>query len=152
MIYQELKDRIKILNVGYGTQLKVSHDKCSVFISDSDTHYVVVSNQLPCSLSMPDIASNNLEDNLRHDLLNIAYEFAQTPINSRHLFPKFTISSKLTPIDLGRFLFKVGGNIDSLAWGEKDGGGTKFTQEEINYICEKFHTGLSDFNIEEVQE
>lgn len=152
MIYQELKDRIKILNVGYGTQLKVSHDKYSVFISDSDTCYVVVSNQLQYSLSMPDIVSNNLEDNLRHDLLNIVHEFAQTPIKSRCIVHKFYISSKLTPKVDEKFLFKFGGSVDHLAWGFKDGGDTEFTQDEIDYIKKKFHTDLSDFNIDEVTE
>lgn len=152
MIYQELKDRIKNLNAVYGTQLEVSHDKYSIFISESDICYVVVSNQLPYSLSMPDIVANSLEDNLRHDLLSIVYEFAQTPIKSRHIVQKFYISSKLTPNDYGRFLFKIGEDINSLAWGGKNGGNTKFTQKEIDYICDKFHTNLSDCNIEEVEE
>lgn len=151
MIYQELKDRIKNLNAVYGTQLKVSHDRYSVFISDSDTCYAVVSNRVPYSLNVSDIVSNNLEDSLRHDLLSVLYEFAQTPINSRHLFPKFYISSKLTPKVDEKFLFKFGGSVDHLAWGFKDGGGTEFTQEEIDYICEKFHTDLKDFNIDEVE-
>lgn len=80
------------------------------------------------------------------------YEFAQTPIGARNLSPKYYISSKLTPDDDGRFLFKIGGNIDHLAWGDRCGGDTKFTQEEIDYICDKFHANLSDFNIEEVEE
>lgn len=151
MIYQELKDRIKNLNAVYGTQLEVSHDKYSIFISESDTCYVVVSNQLPYSLSMSDIVANSLEDNLRHDLLSIVYEFAQTPIKSRHIVQKFYISSKLTPKVDEKFLFKFGGSVDHLAWGFKDGGGTEFTQAEIDYICEKFHTDLSDFNIDEVK-
>lgn len=152
MIYQELKDRIKNLNAVYGTQLEVSRDKYAVFISESDICYVVVSNQMPYSLSMPDIVANSLEDNPRHDLLSIVYDFAQTPIKSRCIVHKFYISSKLTPKVDEKFLFKFGGSVDHLAWGFKDGGGTEFTQDEIDYIKKKFHTDLSDFNIDEVTE
>ena len=127
MIYQELKDRIKNLNAVYGTQLEVSHDSFSVFIGESDIYCAVISNQMPYSLSMPDIVANNLEDNLRHDLLSIVYEFAQTPIKSRLIFQRFYISSKLTPKVDEKFLFKFGGSVDHLAWGFKDGGGTEFT-------------------------
>lgn len=151
MTYKELKDRIKRLNAVYGTQLSVSHDKYSVFIADFDTCYAIVSSRIPYSLNVSDIASNNLEDSLRHDLLSVLYEFAQTPLDSRRIFQKFYISSKLTPKVDEKFLFKFGDNIDYLGWGFKDGGGTEFTQEEIDYICDKFHTDLSDFNIDEVK-
>lgn len=151
MTYQELKDEIKHLNNVYGTQLKVSHDSFSVFIGESDIYCAVVSNQMPYSLSMPDIVANNLEDNLRHDLLSIVYEFAQTPLKSRYIPQRFYISSKLTPHDSKKFLFKFGGSVDHLSWGFKDGGETEFTQAEIDYICEKFHTNLSDFDIDEVK-
>lgn len=107
---------------------------------------------MPYSLSVSSLAFNELDDNLRHDLLSVVYEFAQTPIDSRNLFPKYHISSKLTPKVDEKFLFKFGGSVDHLAWGEKDGGGTEFTQKEIDYICEKFHTDLSDFDIDEVEE
>ena len=152
MTYEKLKRQIQNINIAYDIELKVSNNGYSVSIGDSDTCYVVVSNQIPYSLSMSYIVSKNLEDNLRHDLLSIVYEFAQTTIESRYIPQRFYISSKLTPYDDEKFLFKFGGSVDHLAWGFKDGGGTEFTQEEIDYICEKFHTNLSDFDIDEVKE
>ena len=86
------------------------------------------------------------------EMLHAAMEYAKTPLDERNLFPRFYISSKLTPDDDSSFLFTLGGDIDHLAWGDKNGRGTKFTQKEIDYICDKFHTNLSDFNIEEVEE
>lgn len=48
--------------------------------------------------------------------------------------------------------FKVGGDIDVLSWGWKDGGGAEFTQEEIDYIKRIYKTDLADFGIIEVEE
>lgn len=152
MTYKELKDRIKNINDVYGKQLKVSNKEESVYIGDANKCYAIITNQISYSLYISGVSFENLEENLRHALLKAVYEFAQTPIDSRNLFLKFYISSKLTPNDYGRFLFKIGGDINSLAWGGKNGGNTKFTQKEIDYICDKFHTNLSDFNIEEVKE
>lgn len=152
MTYKELERQIQNINIAYGVQLIVSHNEQCVTIRDANWYYVTVSNRMPYSLYISCIVFENLENNLRRDLLKAVYEFAQTPIDSRNLFPKYYISSTLTPDDDGRFLFKIGGNIDHLAWGERCGGDTEFTQKEIDYIKKKFNTDLSDFNIEEVEE
>lgn len=152
MIYEELKKQIQILNIAYEKQFEVVNNGNSITVRDADWYYATINNRMPYSLSVSSLAFNELDDNLRHDLLSVVYEFAQTPINSRRIFQRFYISSKLTPKVDDKFLFKFGGSVDHLAWGVKDGGGTEFTQDEIDYICEKFHTDLSDFNIEEVQE
>lgn len=151
MTYKELERQIKNINIAYGMDFKVSNKGHSVIIKVDNLCYAIITNRVPYSLYIPDVAFENLEDNLRHDLLSVVYEFAQTPVNLRNLSPKFTISSKLEPKVEEKFLFKFGGNIDYLGWGFKDGRGTEFTQEEIDYICEKFHTDLSDFNIDEVK-
>ena len=152
MIYEELKKQIQILNIAYEKQFEVVNNGNSITVRDVDWYYATINNRMPYSLSVSSLAFNELDDNLRHDLLSVVYEFAQTPIDSRNFFPRFYISSKLTANDEYGFLFKDDGDIDSLGWGRKDGGGTEFTQEEIDYICDKFHTNLSDFNIEEVKE
>lgn len=152
MTYKELERQIHIINIAYDMDFKVWNNGHSVNIKIDNLCYVIITNRVPYSLYIPDVAFENLEDNLRHDLLKAVYEFAQTPIDSRNLFPKYHISSKLTPDDDCRFLFKDDGNIDSLGWGLKYGELTQFTQKEIDYICDKFHTDLSDFNIEEVEE
>lgn len=152
MTYKELEKQIQILNIAYERQFKVFNNGQSVGVRDDDWCYATISNHTPYSLHTSKMAFDTLEDNLRHDLLKTVYEFAQTPIDSRHLVPRFRISSKLTPNDDGRFLFKNDCDIDNLIWNYKGGGGDEFTQEEINYICDKFHTDLSDFNIEEVKE
>lgn len=151
MTYKELKDRIKNINDVYGKQLKVSNKEESVYIGDANKCYAIITNQISYSLYISGVSFENLEENLRHALLKAIYEFAQTPIDSRNLFLKFYISSKLTPKVDEKFLFKFGGSIDHLAWGEQFGGGTEFTQKEIDYICDKFHTNLSDFNVDEVK-
>lgn len=152
MTYEELKKQIQNINFAYNKDLQVSYKEQSVHIGDADMCYAIISNRIPYSLYISGFGFEQLSnDNLRFDLLKAIYEFAQTPIDSRNLFLKFYISSKLTPNDYGRFLFKIGGDINSLAWGGKNGGNTKFTQKEIDYICDKFHTDLSDFNIEEVK-
>lgn len=152
MTYKELERQIQNINIAYDMNFKVWNNGHSVSVKVDNLRYAIITNRVSYSLYIPDVAFENLEDNLRHDLLKAVYEFAQTPIDSRNLFLKFYISSKLTPNDYGRFLFKIGGDINSLAWGGKNGGNTKFTQKEIDYICDKFHTDLSDFNIEEVEE
>lgn len=153
MTYEELKKQIQNINFAYNKDLQVSYKEQSVHIGDADMCYAIISNRIPYSLYISGFGFEQLSnDNLRFDLLKAIYEFTQTPIDSRDLFPRFYISSKLTPDDDGRFLFKIGGNIDCLAWGEEYGVDSKFTQKEIDYICDKFNTNLSDFNIEEVEE
>lgn len=152
MTYNELKKQIQILNIAYEKQFEVVNNGNSITVRDTDWYYATINNRIPYSLSVSSLAFNELDDNLRHDLLSVVYEFAQTSISSRHLVPRFRISSKLTPNDDGRFLFKKSCDIDNLIWDYKGGGGDEFTQEEIDYICDKFHTDLSDFNIEEVKE
>lgn len=151
MTFEELKKQIQEINIAYGIELKVSNGGQSVHIGDANGCYAIITNKMSYSLYIASFVFESLEDNLRHDLLSVVYEFAQTPVNLRNLSPKFTISSKLTPKVEEKFLFKFGGNIDHLGWGFKNGGGTEFTQEEIDYICDKFHTDLSDFNIDEVK-
>lgn len=151
MTYKELERQIHIINIAYDMNFKVWNSGHSVSIKVDNTCYAIITNRVPYSLYIPDVAFENLEDNLRHDLLKAVYKFAQTPIYLRKFFPRFYISSKLTQDDDYGFLFKDDGNIDSLGWGRKDGGYTEFTQKEIDYICDKFHTDLSDFNIEEVK-
>lgn len=152
MTYKELEKTISTLSDAYGKSIKVSNIKGCVCVVIDEQIYATVYSNLSSYFTLSHFIWQELEDNLRHDLLEVLHEFAQTPINSRHLFPKFYISSKLTPKAPEQFLFKFRGNIDYLAWGVKDGGGTEFTQEEINYICDKFHTNLSDFIIEEVED
>ena len=152
MTYKELERQIQNINIAYDMDFKVWNNGHSVSIKVDNLCYVIITNRVPYSLYIPDVAFENLEDNLRHDLLKAVYEFAQTPIDARNLFPRFYISSKLTPNDDGRFLFKNGCDIDNLIWNYKGGGGDEFTQEEIDYIKKKFNTDLSDFNIEEVKE
>ena len=153
MTFEELKKQIKNINIAYDMELQVSCREQSVYIGDIDKCYAIIKSKIPYSLYISGINFEQiLNDNLRFDLLKAIYEFAQTPIDSRKLSPKFTISSKLTPKVDEKFLFKFGGSVDHLAWGFKDGGGTEFTQDEIDYIKKKFNTDLSDFNIDEVTE
>lgn len=152
MTYKELKDRIANLSAVCGINFTAVNDGKSVAIKNNDVVFANISNNMPYYMELKHGMFLCLDDNLRHDLLSIVYEFTQTPIDSRNLFPKYSISSKLTPNDYGRFLFKLAGSIDDLAWGEQDGKGSEFTQKEIDYICDKFHTNLSDFNIEEVED
>lgn len=152
MTYEELKKQIQNINIAYDKEFKVSNNGYSIDIRDDKCGYAVITNRMSYSLYIFDVSFESLEDNLRHELLSVVYEFAQTPIDLRNLSPRFYVSSKLTPKVDEKFLFKFGGSINHLAWGVKDGGGTEFTQKEIDYICDKFHTDLSDFNIEEVKE
>lgn len=151
MTYQEFKKQIQLLNIAYEKQFEVVNDGQSVMVRDFDWCYATIRTRIPYSLYTSRMCFEMLEENLRHDLLKAVYKFAQTSLDARHLFSRFHISSKLTPKNNCRFLFKEGGNIDCLAWGWKQGEDTEFTQEEIDYICEKFHTDLSDFNIDEVE-
>lgn len=152
MKYEEFKKQIKLLNIAYEKQFEISNNGYSITVRDADWYYATINNRVSYSLNISSLAFNDLDDNLRHDLLSVVYEFTQTPIDRRNLQPKHFISSKLTPDDFGRFLFKWEGNIDFLAWGKQDGTDSEFTQEEIDYIKKKFDTNLSDFNIEEVEE
>lgn len=152
MTYKELERQIHIINIAYDMDLQVYYKEQSIYIGDADMCYVIISNRIPYSLYISGFGCEQLSNNnLRFDLLKAIYEFAQTPISSRHLVSRFRISSKLTPNDDGRFLFKKGCDIDNLIWDYKGGGGDEFTQKEINYICDKFHTNLNDFKIEEVE-
>ena len=151
MTYQEFKKQIQLLNIAYEKQFEVVNDGQSVMVRDFDWCYATIRTRIPYSLYTSRMCFEMLEENLRHDLLKAVYKFAQTSLDARHLFSRFHISSKLTPKNNCRFLFKEGGNIDCLAWGWKQGEDTEFTQEEIDYICEKFHTDLSDFDIDEVK-
>lgn len=152
MTFEELKRQIKNINIAYDMELKVSCREQSVYIGDVDKCYAIIKSNIPHSLYISGINFEQiLNDNLRFDLLKAVYKFAQTSLDARHLFSRFHISSKLTPKNNCRFLFKEGGNIDCLAWGWKQGEDTEFTQEEIDYICDKFHTDLSDFDIDEVK-
>ena len=153
MKFKELERQIQVINIAYGKQLKVTNNGRSVCICDANGCYVIITNRVPYSLHVSDVNFERLlEDNLRYDLLKAVYEFAQTPIDSRNLFPKYRISSKLTPNDDCRFLLKDCGDIDSLVWGGRHYNNNTFTQKEIDYICEKFHTDLSDFDIDEVEQ
>lgn len=151
MTYKELKDKITDLNAVYGMNFTVVNDGKRVIVKNDNVVFAKINNSIPYYIELKDAMLLCLDDNLRHDFLSIVYEFAQTPINSRNLNPRFYISSKLTTNDEYGFLFKDDGDIDSLGWGRKDGGYTEFTQKEIDYICDKFHTNLSDFNIDEVE-
>lgn len=151
MTYKELVEQVKMINIVYDTSFKVENDGQFVSICLNDQNYANFTNIASYCVDLWGLGFANLEDNLRHDLLEVAYKFAQTPIDARKLFQKFYISSKLTPKVDDKFLFKFGGSIDYLGWGFKDGGDTEFTQDEIDYICDKFHTDLSDFIIEEVE-
>lgn len=150
MTYKELKDKITDLNAVYGMNFTVVNDGKRVIVKSGNVVFAKINNSIPYYIELKNAMLLCLDDNLRHDFLSIVYEFAQTPINSRNLNPRFYISSKLTPNDCGKCLFKRDGNIDNLGWGYSGDGTTEFTQEEIDYICDKFHTNLSDFNIDEV--
>lgn len=152
MKYKELKKQIQNINIAYDKDFKISNNGYSIDIRDDNWSYVSIAAKVPYSVSIGRSALEDLDENLRYDLLQAIFNFTQTPIDSRELERKFYISSKLTPNKLNRFLFKEFNNIDSLGWGYKDDGATEFTQEEIDYICDKFHTNLSDFNIDEVKE
>lgn len=152
MTYKELERQIQHLNITYQTQFEVVNDGQFVSICANDQNYANFANNASYCVDLWGLGFANLEDNLRHDLLKIAYEFAQTPIEKRKLKQMYYISLKLTVANSERFLFKFSGDINSLAWGCKNGGHTEFTQSEIDYIKKKFHTNLSDFNIEEVEE
>lgn len=152
MKYKELKRQIQNLNIAYEKQLKIFTNDQALEIYDDLYIYVTIRNDIPYCMQVREDNFESLEDNLRYDLLKVSYEFAQTPIDSRKLFPKFYISSKLTPDHYGSFLFKFNEDIDHLAWGTKFGKGTKFTEKEIDYIRDKFNTKLNDFNIVEVEE
>lgn len=151
MTYKELERQIQHLNNVYQTHFKVVNDGQFVSIGVNDQNYANFSNNASYCVDLWGLGFAYLEDNLRQDLLKIAYEFAQTPIDKRKLEQKFYISSQLTPDDECRFLCKRSGDINDLGWGYKDGGGTEFIQKEIDYICDKFHTNLSDFDINEVE-
>lgn len=152
MTYNELERQIQNINIDYDKQLIVSHNERYVTIRDDDWSYAIVSNRVPYALHTPCLAFEHLETIPRYDLLKVVYEFAQTPIEKRKSEQMYYISSKLTPQANKKFLFKFGGSVDHLAWGVKDGGGTEFTQEEIDEIKEKYDTDLKDFEIIEVEE
>lgn len=152
MKYKELKKQIQNINIAYDKDFKISNNEYSINIRDDNLFYASISVQVPYSVYTWRSGLEDLDENLRYDLSQAIFDFTQTPIDSRELEQKFYISSKLTPNKLNRFLFKEFNNIDSLGWGYKDDGATEFTQKEIDYICDKFHTDLSDFNIEEVEE
>lgn len=152
MKYKELKKQIQNINIAYDKDFKISNNGYSIDIRDDNLFYASISVQVPYSVYTWRSGLEDLDENLRYDLSQAIFDFTQTPIDSRELEQKFYISSKLTPNKLNRFLFKEFNNIDSLGWGYKDDGATEFTQKEIDYICDKFHTDLSDFNIEEVEE
>ena len=152
MTYKELERQIQNLNITYQRHFKVVNDGQFVSICVNDQNYANFENNVSYCVDLLGLGLPNLEDHLRHDLLKIAYEFAQTPIEKRKLEQKYYISLKLTVANSERFLFKFSGDINSLAWGRKNGGHTEFTQSEIDYIKKKFNTDLSDFNIEEVEE
>lgn len=151
MTFEELKKQIQNINIAYDKEFKVSNNGYSIDIRDDKCCYAIISSCVPYSVQTQHLSLRGLGENLRHDLLQAIFDFTQTPVDSRCLSPRFYISSKLTPNDFGRFLFKLAGSIDDLAWGEQDDKNAEFTQEEIDYICDKFHTNLSDFNIEEVE-
>lgn len=152
MTIKELEKEIQNLNITYSIHFKVVNDGQFVSICVNDQNYANFANNASYCVDLWGLGFVNLEDNLRHDLLKIAYEFAQTPIEKRKLEQMYYISLKLTVTNSERFLFKFSGDINSLAWGYKSGGHTEFTQSEIDYIKKKFNTDLSDFNIEEVEE
>lgn len=152
MRYKELEKEIQNLNTAYNKKFKITKDEKSIEIFDEIRCYISISSHERYCMQVWKESFLSLGENLRHDLLSIVYKFAQTPVDSRNLYPKFYISSKLTPSQLARFLFKSDGDVDVLGWGCKDGGGAEFTQKEIDYICDKFHTDLRDFKIEEVEE
>lgn len=151
MTFEELKKQIQNINIAYDKEFKVSNNGYSIDIRDDKCCYAIISSCVPYSVQTQHLSLRGLGENLRHDLLQAIFDFTQTPIDSRKLSPRFYISSKLTPKVDEKFLFKFGGSVNHLAWGVKDGGGTEFTQDEIDYICEKFHTDLSDFDIDEVK-
>lgn len=148
---KELKKAINDINLKYDMNLEIERDDDDLNIMSEDEYYACIKKTERYMFTTNYLPFSELKEDIRRDLLKIIYEFAQTPIDSRNLFPRFHISSKLTPNDFGRFLFKLAGSIDDLTWGEQDGKDSEFTQEEIDYICDKFHTNLSDFNIEEVE-
>lgn len=152
MTFEELKKQIQNINIAYDKEFKVSNNGYSIDIRDDKCCYAIISSCVPYSVQTQHLSLRGLGENLRHDLLQAIFDFTQTPIDSRKLSPRFYISSKLTPKVDEKFLFKFGGSVNHLAWGVRDGGGTEFTQDEIDYIKKKFHTDLSDFNIDEVTE
>lgn len=147
-----LKKAINDINLKYDMNLEIETDDDDLNIMSEDEYYACIKKTERYMFTTNYLPFSELKEDIRRDLLKIIYEFAQMPIDSRNLFPKHYISSTLTPDDDFRFLSKDDGNIDSLVWGLKDGEDAEFTQKEIDYICDKFHTNLSDFNIEEVEE
>lgn len=152
MTYKELERQIQNINIAYDKEFKVSNRGYSIDIRVDNLCYAIITNRMPYSLYIFDVAFENLEDNLRHDLLNIIYNFAQTPIEERDGEKKFYISSRITPRISHRYLFKVDGNIDFLNWGVCGGVNAEFTQNEIDCIKKKYNTDLNSFIIDEVEE
>ena len=152
MTYEELKRQINVINIAYKKQFKISNTGQSIGIYDSDWCYAEISNRAPHSVYVLDIAFENLECNLRHDLLKAVYEFAQTPINARRLQKRYQLRARLIADREDSYLYKCGGSIDKLGFNVESNIDTKFTKEEIDEIKEKYNTDLKDFDIIEVEE
>ena len=153
MTYEELKRQIQVINIAYGVKYKVSKRGQSVYISDASGCYAIISNLVPYSLYVSDTRFERLlEDNLRHDLLKTVYEFAQTSINARHLQKRYQLRARLIADREDSYLYKCGESIDKLGFDVESNIDSKFTQEEIDKIKEKYNTDLKDFDIIEVEE
>lgn len=153
MTYEELKRQIQVINIAYGVKCKVSKTGQSVYVGDTNVCYAIISSLFPYSLYVSDINFERLlEDNLRHDLLKVVYEFAQTPINARRLQKRYQLRARLIADREDSYLYKCGGSIDKLGFNVESNIDTKFTKEEIDEIKEKYNTDLKDFDIIEVEE
>lgn len=89
MKYKELKRQIQNINIAYEKQLKIFTNDQVLEIYDDLYIYVTIRNDIPYCMQVREDNFENLEDDLRYDLLKVSYEFAQTPIDSRRLFSKF---------------------------------------------------------------
>ena len=152
MTYEEFKKQIKLLNIAYEKQFEIFNNGNSITVRDSDWHYATIRTHMSYSLSVSSLAFENLETNLRHDLLKAVYEFAQTPINSRKLQQMYRLSLRLIPNSDFKYLCKRCGSVDELEFDVESNTDSKFMQEEIDEIKEKYSTDLKDFEIIEVEE
>ncbi len=152
MKIKEFKKEITDIGAKYNLDLEVTEDEYDFCIKSGTTPLASISKSTTYLVIAGYAGYGKLEERLRRDLLNVMYKLASTPIDEREPEKKYYISSKLTPNDDGRFLFKDYDNIDSLVWGDRRCDNNTFTQDEINYIKKKFDTNLNDFNVEEVEE
>lgn len=153
MKYKEFKDKINKIANDYNLILEVTENDFFLYLENEVEMLATISKSANCIIDTSYKGFLKLPESLRQTLFDTIDELARTPISERGKEKKYYLKHRFLNGDVNQFLNRnlIDKRLDLSTKKDYAALQTKFTQEEIDEIKEKYDTDLKDFEIIEVE-